>query len=221
VRYKCLILDHDDTAVNSTAEIHYPAHQEVMQVLRPHLTPISLDGWFLKNFNPGIMEYLTQELGFDEEEIQIEYRIWRRHTTQRIPHFFPGFIEALTRYRELGGIIAVVSHSERDIIERHYRSGSGGLALLPDVIYGWNYDEEQRKPSPYPVNCILADFGVGEENALIVDDLKPGVLMARATGVAVAAAGWGHSIPEIREYMQKCCVEYLETVEQFREYILS
>ena len=25
MRYKCLVLDHDDTVVDSTASIHYPA----------------------------------------------------------------------------------------------------------------------------------------------------------------------------------------------------
>ena len=33
--FKCLILDHDDTAVASTPAIHYPAHLEAMRVLRP------------------------------------------------------------------------------------------------------------------------------------------------------------------------------------------
>ncbi|KPJ84175.1 MAG: hypothetical protein AMS17_16545, partial [Spirochaetes bacterium DG_61] len=94
MQFKCLILDHDDTAVNSTAEIHYPAHLEVMRVLRPHLVPVSLDEWFLKNFNPGIMEYLIEELGFSEAEVQIEYRIWREHTTRTIPHFFPDILNA-------------------------------------------------------------------------------------------------------------------------------
>ena len=31
MKYKCLILDHDDTIVNSTATIHYPAFQEYMK----------------------------------------------------------------------------------------------------------------------------------------------------------------------------------------------
>ena len=35
MKFQCLILDHDDTAVDSTREIHYPAHLEVMQTLRP------------------------------------------------------------------------------------------------------------------------------------------------------------------------------------------
>jgi len=221
VQFKCLILDHDDTAVNSTAEIHYPAHLEVMRVLRPHLVPVSLDEWFLKNFNPGIMEYLIEELGFSEAEVQIEYRIWREHTTRTIPHFFPGILNALKEYRRAGGKIAVVSHSERELIERDYRARSDRALFLPDVIHGWDYDETERKPSPVPVKKIIERFDLKEEEALIIDDLKPGVLMGKASGVPVAAAGWGHAIPQIREYMEKNCITYLESVSQFHRFILT
>ena len=221
LKYKCVILDHDDTAVNSTAEIHYPAHLEVMRIIRPNVNPISLDEWFLKNFHPGIMAYLTDELKMNDQEIQMEYQIWRDFTTKRVPKFYPGFIEALTEYRTKGGLVAVVSHSEKDIIERDYRSYNKNNQFLPDIIFGWNYDEKRRKPSPFPVKEILKAFNLTESDSLIVDDLKPGVLMAQATGVPVAAAGWGHSIQEIREYMQKNSLIYFEKVEDFRKFILS
>lgn len=221
LKYKCLILDHDDTAVNSTAEIHYPAHLEVLKILRPDTRPISLDEWFLKNFNPGIMEYLIEELKFTEQEIQIEYEIWREFTSKKIPHFYPGFIDALREYRTKGGIVAVVSHSEKDIIERDYRSGSRDYEFLPDIIYGWDYDERKRKPSPFPVQRILKACHLKPSQALIVDDLKPGVVMARGSGVPVAAAGWGHCIAEIRDYMKKHCLTYFEKVEDFHHFILT
>ena len=31
LRYRCLVLDHDDTAVMSTPLIHYPAHVKAMK----------------------------------------------------------------------------------------------------------------------------------------------------------------------------------------------
>jgi phosphoglycolate phosphatase/pyrophosphatase PpaX len=218
--HKGLILDHDDTAVNSTAMIHYPAHLEVMKILRPDQKPINLDEWFMKNFHPGIMVYLTDELQFNKEEIQIEYKVWRDFTSNRIPQFYPGFVEALNEYRNRGGLVAIVSHSERDIIARDYRSYNGKGGFVPDIIFGWDYNEERRKPSPFPVQEILKSFGMDPSEALIIDDLRPGVLMGRATNVPVAGAGWGHSIPEIRDYMQKNCVAYFERVEDFKKFIL-
>ncbi|MEW5813958.1 MAG: HAD hydrolase-like protein [Spirochaetota bacterium] len=219
LKYKCLILDHDDTAVDSTAKLHYPAHLEVMRTLRPHLSPISLEEWFLKNFHPGIMEYLVKELKFTDREMQIEYQIWRDYTLSRIPQFYPGFMEILKTFKEMGGVISVVSHSEKDLIERDYRHHNADI--LPDLIFGWDYDEEKRKPSPWPVWQILNQFGLKPLEALIIDDLKPGVLMSQASGVPVAAAGWSHSIPSIREFMNAHCAAYFTDIEELRDYIFG
>jgi beta-phosphoglucomutase-like phosphatase (HAD superfamily) len=219
--YQCLILDHDDTAVNSTALIHYPSHVESMRLLRPRTAAIDLEGWFLKNFEPGIMHYLSEELGLSEEELETEYKIWREFNTSRIPPFYPGFLELLSTYRARGGIITVVSHSEEDIILNAYRAAEGGDGILPDLVFGWDYDETRRKPSPWPVQSILSRFNLSPAQALIVDDLKPGVLMSRATGVAIAAAGWAHQIPEIHAYMRENCDIYFESVEQFGSFILG
>jgi phosphoglycolate phosphatase/pyrophosphatase PpaX len=221
LRYKCLILDHDDTAVNSTAVIHYPAHVEVMKILRPGMKPIGLDGWFIKNFHPGIMNYLTRELGMDERELNKEYEIWREFNSNHVPDFFPGFIEALYEYKKRGGIIAVTSHSEKDIIEKHYSLYPGKKKVIPDIVFGWDDDEHKRKPSAWPVLEILKKYGLNRHEALIVDDLKPAVLMSRNTGVPVVAAGWSHNIPQIRDYMEKNCLAYFNTVKDFKHFILT
>ena len=221
LRYRCLILDHDDTAVDSTAQIHYPAHVEIMKTIRPGVAPTDLQGWMLKNFHPGIMHYLTEELGMDGEDLKIEYEIWRRYATSLVPDFYAGFLEILQQFRARGGIITVVSHSEQDVILNHYNAACGDLDCVPDPIFGWDYDASKRKPSPYPVNRIMNRFDLATREVLILDDLKPGVIMGRNTGVDVAGAGWGHDIPEIRKYMQEHCVAYFTSTSEFREFILS
>ena len=43
-RPRVLLLDHDDTAVRSTAEVHYPAHvQSVRELLGETVQPCSLE----------------------------------------------------------------------------------------------------------------------------------------------------------------------------------
>jgi beta-phosphoglucomutase-like phosphatase (HAD superfamily) len=221
LRYRCIIIDHDDTAVDSTATIHYPAHVEVLRQLRPGQKPVSLEGWFLKNFHPGIIEYLTDELLFNEEELQVEYEVWRTFTTNRVPHFYPGFMEALIEYRKRGGLIAVVSHSEKSLIERDYAHAGGNGVFMPDIVFGWDYDKSKRKPSLYPIREIVKAFSLEPGDMLIVDDLKPGVLMGKAARIAVAAAGWAHSIGQIREFMRENCTAYFEKVGEFAEFIMQ
>ncbi|QEN09303.1 HAD family hydrolase [Oceanispirochaeta crateris] len=219
MKFKCLILDHDDTSVESTALIHYPAHQEVMKRLRPNHPTIQLEEWYLKNFTPGIMEYMTGELRFSEDEILEEYRIWREFTEERIPDFFPGYLEILEEFKEKGGIITVVSHSEEDLIRRDYRHA--GAENLPEIVFGWNFDPTKRKPHPYPVMEILRQYNLEPSEALILDDLKPAVQMSRSSNVPIAAAGWGHNIPQIRSYMKQNCQYYLNTIQEFRSLVFS
>ena len=100
--YQCLILDHDDTAVNSTALIHYPSHVESMRRLRPQTAAIDLNGWFLKNFEPGIMSYLQEELGFIPESA------------------LPGLAKSLNLSRaEVHGVVSFYHDYRRDPAGRH------------------------------------------------------------------------------------------------------
>lgn len=220
IQYKCLILDHDDTAVDSTASIHYPAHVEIMRQIRPQEKPVSLEGWFRKNFDPGIMEFLTSELKFSESELQKEYDIWREYATQKIPNFFPGFIDVLNKFQQAGGIITVVSHSEVDVIQNHYTNKAFNGNKLPDMVFGWDMDAEKRKPSTYPVNQILKNYDLQPHEALIVDDLKPAVDMAKKSGIPIAAAGWAHQIPVIQDYMKSHCDFFLDAVSDLENLIL-
>jgi phosphoglycolate phosphatase/pyrophosphatase PpaX len=220
-RYRCLVIDHDDTAVDSTASVHYPAHVRGMELLRPGQPVVDLDTWFCRNFEPGIMAFLTGEIGFTPEEMEIEYGIWREYTTTRIPHFFPGFLETLAAFKARGGHVVVASHSETDNILAHYRAAGNGSGLLPDLVFGWELPHDQRKPAPYPVLETMRRFALAPHEVLVVDDLKPGIEMARAAGVDAAAVGWAHDIPLIREWMQRTCVAYLATVAEFREFVLT
>lgn len=219
MKYECLILDHDDTAVDSTAEIHYPAHRKTMELMRPEMDIITLDEWFLKNFHPGIMEYLRDELLFTEDEIEEEYRIWQDYTRTRIPQFYPGFLDVIKDFKKRGGRVAVVSHSSNEFIQRDYENAGAGD--IPEMIFGWHIDSDKRKPSAYPVECILKEMGINRDKALILDDLKPAVIMGRNSGVRVAGAGWGHSIPEIRQYMKDHCDYFLSEIEDLEELILA
>jgi phosphoglycolate phosphatase/pyrophosphatase PpaX len=223
ISVKLLFADHDDTAVMSTPRIHYPAHEEALRRLRPGRTPIGLEGWFARNYEPGIIEYLTGELGFDRRELEESTRIWREFTTAAIPDFFPGMAETLAEYRRRGGILVVVSHSEEALIARDYRAAAERLGLpelVPDFIEGWHDDPEERKPSPRPALRALERFRVAPEESLMLDDLAPGAAMAEAAGIPCAAAGWGHAVPGISAAMRARCARYFQEVAEFREFLL-
>lgn len=208
MRFQCLVMDHDDTAVNSTATIHFPSFLAYLEQVRPGLH-YTLGDYFRKNFDPGVMALFTDELGFSEEELEGEFRFWQGWVRTRVPKAYPGIREILQRHRDAGGKIAVVSHSMRENIERDYREN--GLPE-PDLIFGWEQPPERRKPEAWPLQQIMKTFSLPPEELLMVDDLKPGYDMARRCGVPFAAAGWANDIPEIEQFMRRNCDFYCKTV---------
>ena len=80
MRFPCLVLDHDDTVVNSTAVIHFPSFLAYLAQVRPGLS-YTLDDYFRKNFDPGIIPLFKDELGFTDEELEGEYQFWQNWAT--------------------------------------------------------------------------------------------------------------------------------------------
>ena len=218
LNYKCLILDHDDTAVKSTPTIHYPSFLQVCKELRPQDEPITLEAFTTYCYDPGFIGMCREILQFSESELEHQQRIWRQHTEMNIPDFYEGFPEIVRSFKELGGIITVVSLSERSRIERDYKQHCG---FIPDSVFGWELPEHQRKPNPYPIEQILSRYSLRNTDVIMLDDLLPGLQMARQCEVTFAAAGWSHTIPQIKEAMARQSDYYFEQVQQFSDLIFS
>ncbi len=71
------------------------------------------------------------------------------------------------------------------------------------------------------MNEGLSMFSLKAEDAVILDDLKPAVVMSQRSGVKIAAAGWAYDIKEIRKYMSENCDYYLDKVENLKELLFS
>lgn len=209
MRYKCLVLDHDDTVVNSTATIHFPSFQEYIAKVRPDVH-YTLEQYFRENFDPGIMGLFMDTLHFSQQELDGEIAFWQSYVKTRVPRAYDGVREILERHRAGGGLIAVVSHSMSDTIVRDYREND---LPQPDLIFGWELPPEKRKPEPWAIEQILQQFSLSPRDLLMVDDLKPGYDMARAAGIDFAAAGWANDITEIEGFMRKNCDYYCKRVE--------
>ena len=218
-KYKCLVLDHDDTVVDSSASIHYPSFVEYLKVARPHLADkYTLEEYFEKNFQPGILELFTEEIGLDEKELAEEEAFWREYVKNHIPHAYPGMREIIADFKAGGGIIAVDSHSVTENIVRDYKANN---LPSPDIIYGWDIPKEMRKPAPGTLFDLMERYELKPEEILVVDDLKPGYDMAKAAGVDIAAAGWAHNVRGIREFMTENCEYFCDSVEELRKILFD
>ena len=215
MKYRCLVFDHDDTVVNSTATIHHPSFQAFLDVYLPGRT-CTLEDYFIKNFDPGFLPMCREEYGMDDAMLDIEWRFWREYVKDHVPAAYPGIREIMERQRAAGGLICVVSHSFDDNILRDYREN--GLPE-PDAVFGWEQPVEQRKPNPWPLEEIMRRFSLGPSELLMIDDLKPGYDMARSCGVDFAAVGWANDIPQIEDFMRRNCRLYFKTVPELASWL--
>ena len=209
LKYRCLVLDHDDTVMDSTRLIHHPAFQVFLREVRPGVS-VSLEAYFRMNFHPGFLEYCEQVLRLTPAELEEEMAVWTRYVATHVPRAFPGMRELMAEQLRRGGSIAVISHSLRENILRDYRAN--GLPE-PSLVFGWELPRERRKPAPFALDRIMAAMDLCPRDLLVVDDLKPGYDMARTRGVPFAAAGWAYDIPEIRSFMEANSPLYFDTPE--------
>lgn len=217
MKYKCLIFDHDDTVVNSTATIHYPSFIEFLKRYSPEKADkCSLNDYFIFNFAPGFIETCRDVYGMDDKALDEEVSFWLEYVSSHIPEAYPGISEIMHRHKSEGGLIGVISHSMKYNILRDY--SANGLPE-PDIIFGWEEPPEHRKPAAWPMEQVLRRYSLKPEEVLMVDDLKPGFDMAVKTGVDFAAAGWANDVPEIEQFMRNNCTNYFKTVAELDDFL--
>lgn len=202
LKFPCLVLDHDDTVVQSETTINYPFFCYILDQFRPG-EKITLEEYTNGCFQPGFAQMCRERYQFTEQELKDEYKGWMDYVMTHTPDPFPGIKELIHRYKEAGGIICVVSHSSILNITRDYQTH---FDILPDEIYGWDLPEHQRKPSTYPLEQIMEKYHLNPDDLLVVDDLKPAWIMCRNAGVQIAFAAWSKkSCPAILDEMSSLC----------------
>ena len=217
LRYPCLVLDHDDTTVDSTRAVNYPQFLEALARYRPGLD-ISEAQFFRYCFNPGFYAMCDTVLHYTPEELEGHVAMWKEYHKTHHPQFFPGIPELLQRHRQAGGIFCVVSHSEADVILAAYEEAG---VPPPDLVLGAEQPPERRKPAAWPLQEILRRFSLTPKDLLMVDDMPHGGQMARAVGVDFACAAWYGMLPEIEAQMRRQCDFFFSTVEAFTQFLFE
>ena len=215
MKYKCLVFDHDDTVVNSTATIHHPCFQAFLDRYYPGQT-CSLEDYFRLNFDPGFVPMCKEIYGMDDRMLEVETEFWREYVKTRVPRAYPGLREIMERQKAAGGLVCAVSHSFADNIRRDW--ALNGLPE-PDAVFGWEQPPERRKPKPWPLEELMRRFALEPSDMLMIDDLKPGYDMAADCGVDFAAVGWSSDVPEIAEFLRRSCPRYFKTVEALAAFL--
>lgn len=218
LKYPCLVLDHDDTVVQSETTINYPYFCYILDQFRPGAT-ITLEEYLQGCYHPGFAGMCREKFKFTEQELIDEYTGWKEFIRSHIPAPFPGIERIVRRQKEEGGILCVVSHSSAENITRDYNAHFG---ILPDDIFGWDLPEQQRKPSTYPLEAIMKKYDLQPADLLVIDDLKPAWEMAHNAGVSIGFAGWSKlEIPQITEEMTQLCDFAFSSTEELEKFLFD
>lgn len=218
LRYKCLVLDHDDTVVQSETGINYPFFCCILDQFRPGAT-ITLDEYVEGCSSLGFLEMCRQWYQFTDAELKEEYAGWMAYVRSHIPDPYPGIGDVIRRQKAEGGLVCVVSHSSAENITRDYQTHFG---MLPDDIYGWDLPEHQRKPSVYSLEAIMEKYCLSPKELLVIDDMKPAWEMASKAGVEIGFAAWGKvGFPAITKEMETLCDYSFQSPNDLEQFLFD
>lgn len=218
LKYPCLVLDHDDTVVQSEATVNHPFFLEFLAQHRPGMT-ISLQDYINDCFEIGYGDMCRKRFHFTEEDLHLEYVGWKEHIQTHIPSPYPGIGRIIQRQKEEGGIVCVVSMSADSNIRRDYKTH---FDLEPDDIFGWDMEPANRKPSPWALFEIMRKYNLKPEELLVIDDTKAAVPMAHAAGVKIGFAGWGRTeFPKISQAMASLCDYSFASTEELEKFLFE
>lgn len=202
LKYPCLVLDHDDTVVQTERCIGYPYFREYIEHIRPGHT-LSFPEYVRDCSDLVFADMCRQRWNMTEEELDREYQGWKTYYSAHHHPIFPGIERIIRRQKEAGGLICVVSLSRECDILRDYTEH---FSIVPDAIYDYDLPPHQRKPNHYPLTDIMEKFHLKPEEILVVDDLKLAWNMAHPLNIDVAYAAWSKlEFPELTTEMRSLC----------------
>jgi len=218
LKYKCLVLDHDDTVVQTEKAIGYPYFRDYIERIRPGKT-LSFPEYVRDCNNMVFADMCRIRWQFTDAELKEEYLGWKEYSRLNIPPICPGMDAVIRRQKGLGGIVCVASLSTREIIERDFLHHFG---FLPDAVYDYDLPDDRRKPSPYALKDIMERFHLQSGDLLMVDDMKLGWNMANSVGVPTAFAGWSkQEFPELTEEMRQICDFTFQSPEELEAFLFE
>lgn len=218
LKFPCLVLDHDDTVVQTERTIGFPYFREFVERIRPGQTLTFAE--YVRDCNNLVFADMCRDRWrFTEAELKEEYLGWKAYSRIHVPEVCYGMEHLLRRYKEAGGIICVASLSTREIIERDYLHHIG---FLPDAIYDYDLPAQQRKPEPYALEDIMSRFGLTADQLLVVDDMKLGWQMAQKVHAPTAFAGWSKAeFPELTAEMRRICDFSFDSPYEFQKFLFD
>jgi len=128
----------------------------------------------------------------DEVEVKEALARYQAHYASRLgrlTRLFPGMVPGLTRLREMGIPLAVITNKATRFVRPHLVAA--GIADYFSVVIGGD-DLPTKKPDPGPLRHVAALFGIAPGRLLMVGDSGNDVEAARGAGCPVLVVPYGY-----------------------------
>lgn len=218
LKYKCLVLDHDDTVVQTERYLGYPYFRDYLNKIRPG-TELSFSDYVKDCSDAVFSQMCRQRWNMTDEECEQEYKGWSQYYRSHRHPIFPGIENIIRRQKENGGLVCVVSLSPAQDILRDYEEHFG---IVPDALFDHDMPHHMRKPNTYPLEQIMQQFSLKPEEILVVDDMKLAWMMAHPLNVAVAYAAWSKTeFPELTTQMRSICQYSFDSTAELEKFLFE
>lgn len=207
------IFDFDDTIVNSTPEIHYKAYKEFCELINKKY--LSLNEYYMELFNKTYTEFLD-DMHLTDEEYKLEYQNWKKYTSTIDPKPFDKILYILKLIQQNGHKIVICSQSNKEAIENFFNKTDITIDL---IIAGDRKHPERNKPYDYPINLVKQLFNVNNSQIIVIDDMKPGLLMAKNNNIKSIGVLYSGNHDMLKNEIYELSTVVAETIENLITYI--
>lgn len=187
--YKAYLFDADGTLID-TRELIYRSFvymTGVLGVVPPDRK--TLNSTIGLPIRTQLKDFLGE--GKSEKDLDDAHAVYNEFHLREYPNFlksFPGIAEGLTKLRDMGKMLAVVSsRGSKTLVP--FLEAVGIAHFFPVVVT--SDDTVRHKPNPDPALLCLERLGAEARDAVLVGDAEFDMACGKAAGMDVAYVAWG------------------------------
>lgn len=210
-----LVFDLDGTLIDSAQDIADAVNETLA---RHHKGTVSFET-VVAHIGEGlrklISDFFPEEQAFPERAHQLEREFLTIYEERMLNQtgVFPGVIEFLQKWQGPIGIITNKNEAPAKILVQHLE-----LHRFPWVEVFGGDSLREKKPSPYPLQKMMALAGRDPEQTLMIGDGIPDMLSAQRAGVRSVAIGFGYTHLDIlKQYQPAACLSHYSELDKLIE----